>query len=255
MRPEQPERAVAPTRVLILGGTAEARELAAGWADAPDIEVVSSLAGATSAPLLPAGEVRVGGFGGADRLADYLRSGRISAVVDATHPFAQAITSAAVRAATTAGVPLVVLRRPGWTERPGDDWCRVPSLEAAALLLPELGRRVFLTTGRRSVAAFAGVTGCWFLSRSVEPPSPPMPRDLAVVLDRGPFTEEGERTLLAEHRIDVLVTKDSGGSAAKLTAARDLHIPVVLVDRPPLPPGTPTVSTVGGARDWLAMTV
>ena len=255
MRPQQPERAAAAVRVLVLGGTAEARGLAAGWADAPDVEVVSSLAGATTAPLLPAGEVRVGGFGGADRLADYLRADRISAVVDATHPFARTITAAAVRAAATAGVPLLVLRRPGWTEQPGDAWHRVPSLEAAAGLLPALGRRVFLTTGRRSLAAFGDVAGCWFLSRSVEPPSPPMPPDLAIVLDRGPFTEPGERALLGEHRIDVLVTKDSGGAAAKLTAARDLHIPVVMVDRPPLPPGTPTVSTVGAARDWLAMTV
>ena len=255
MRPEQPQPAAPAIRVLVLGGTTEARELAASWADAPDVEVVSSLAGATAAPLLPAGEVRVGGFGGADRLADYLRSDRISAVIDATHPFAQSITTAAVRAAAIAGVPLLVLRRPGWTERPGDDWRRVPSLDEAAHLLPQLGRRVFLTTGRRSLEAFAGVAGCWFLSRSVEPPSPPMPSDLAVVLDRGPFTEDGERALLAEHRIDVLVTKDSGGSPAKLTAARDLYIPVVMVDRPPLPPGTPTVGTVGAVRDWLPMSV
>ncbi len=255
MRARQPQRAAGAIRVLVLGGTAEARQLATGWADATDVEVVSSLAGATSAPLLPAGEVRVGGFGGSDRLADYLRTDRINAVVDATHPFAETITTAAVRAAATAGVPLVVLRRPGWTERPGDDWRRVPSLEAAAHLLPELGGRVFLTTGRRSLAAFAGVAGCWFLSRSVEAPSPPMPREMHVVLDRGPFTEHGERALLTEHRIDVLVTKDSGGSPAKLTAARDLHVPVVMVDRPPLPPGTPVVSTVGAARDWLAMCV
>jgi precorrin-6A/cobalt-precorrin-6A reductase len=255
MRRQQPGRAAGAIRVLVLGGTTEARQLATGWADAIDVEVISSLAGVTGSPLLPTGEVRVGGFGGADRLAEYLRTDRISAVVDATHPFAEAITTAAVRAAGTAGVPLVVLRRPGWAERPGDDWRRVPSLEAAARLLPGLGRRVFLTTGRHSLAAFAGVAGCWFLSRSVEAPSPPMPREMDVFLARGPFTEHGERTLLTEHRINVLVTKDSGGSPAKLTAARELHIPVIMIERPPLPPGTPTVSTVGAARDWLTMSV
>jgi precorrin-6A/cobalt-precorrin-6A reductase len=238
-------------RVLVLGGTAEGRALAAACAGLPGLETISSLAGRTNAPLLPHGPVRVGGFGGADGLTSYLRSERIGAVVDATHPFAATMTGNAVTAAAAAGVPLLVLRRPGWTERPGDDWHRVPSMAAAAALVPRLGERVFLTTGRQTIAAFAAVDRCWFLSRSVEPPAPPMPARLEVVLDRGPFTVEGERRLLAERRIDVLVTKDSGGAAPKLAAARDRGIPVLLVDRPPAPPAE-QVATVGAALRWLA---
>jgi precorrin-6A/cobalt-precorrin-6A reductase len=213
--------------------------------------VISSLAGRTSKPLVPAGQVRIGGFGGVEGLAAYLREQAIDAVVDATHPFAATITAHAAAASSQAGMPLLVLRRPGWTEQPGDDWHRVPTLESAATLLPKLGERVFLTTGRQSIAAFAQVDACWFLSRSVEPPTRPVPRRLEVVLDRGPFTLEGERVLLAEHRIEVLVTKDSGGTTAKLDAARDRGTPVVLVNRPPLPPGVTTAATVNAALTWL----
>jgi precorrin-6A/cobalt-precorrin-6A reductase len=294
MRPHQPERIPPVIRVLILGGTAEARDLAAGAAADPHLDVISSLAGATRSPQLPAGDVRIGGFGGTDRLAAFLRDERIGAVIDATHPFAATITASAVAAAASAEVPLMVLRRPGWTQpsgaphprggsqRPGAGWRRVPSLEAAAALLPELGERVFLTTGRRSLAAFADIDGCWFLSRSVDPPARlesaqlesaqlesaqlesaqlesaqprpvrSVPRRLVTLLDRGPFTVEAERALLRKHRIDVLVTKDSGGSDAKLTAAGELSIPVVMVDRPPPPPGIRVVTTVDEAHAWLA---
>jgi precorrin-6A/cobalt-precorrin-6A reductase len=260
MRPDQPGRAAPATRVLILGGTAEARELAAGCATEAGLEAVSSLAGVTTSPRLPVGRVRTGGFGGAAMLAEHLRQERIAAVVDATHPFAGTITASAVAAARAAGVPLLVVRRPGWVEQPGDRWHRVPTLAAAAEQVPDLGERVFLTTGRRSLGVFAGLDGCWFLSRSVEPPTGPapsadapgLPRRLTVLLDRGPFTVDTEVDLLTEHRIDVLVTKDSGGSAAKLLAARHRGIPVVMVDRPPLPPGATTVPTVGEALAWLA---
>jgi len=238
-------------RVLILGGTIEGRALASACAAAPGIEVTSSLAGRTSAPLLPAGRVRIGGFGGVDGLAGFLREQRINAVVDATHPFAATMTAHAVAASARAGVPLLVLRRPGWAEQPGDRWHRVADLAAAAARVPGLGERVFLTTGRQSIAAFAGVDACWFLSRSVEPPEPPLPERVEVVLDRGPFTLDGERALLAEHRIDVLVSKDSGGGTAKLDAARERGLPVVLVDRPPLPPATTTAPTVEAALAWL----
>jgi precorrin-6A/cobalt-precorrin-6A reductase len=143
------------------------------------------------------------------------------------------------------------LRRPGWTERPGDDWRRVPDLAAAAGLLQRLGERIFLTTGRQGIGVFAGLDDCWFLARSVEPPTPPMPRRMRVVLDRGPFTEAGEAALLAEHRIDVVVTKDSGGADAKLAAARAAGLPVVMVDRPWTPP-VETVTTVAEALDRLS---
>jgi precorrin-6A/cobalt-precorrin-6A reductase len=237
-------------RVLILGGTTEARALAAACAEA-GVGTVTSLAGRTSAPLAIAGAVRTGGFGGADGLAAYLREERFAAVVDATHPFAATMSAHAAAAAASAGVPLLVLRRPGWTEQPGDRWHRVPSVAAAAGLLPELGRRVFLTTGRQGIAAFAVLDECWFLARSVEPPEPPMPRRLQVLLDRGPFDVAAERDLLRGHRIDVLVTKDSGGVPAKLTAARDLGVPVIMVDRPPAGPG-PVAATVEDALSWLA---
>ncbi|WP_030434152.1 cobalt-precorrin-6A reductase [Actinoplanes subtropicus] len=230
-----------PLTVLILGGTTEGRALAAALRT---YRVISSLAGRTREPLLPAGEVRIGGFGGVDGLADYLRAERVDILVDATHPFAERISANAAAATAATGVPLLVLRRPGWTERPGDDWRRVPSLEAAAALLPHLGRRVFLTTGRQGLAAFAGTGECWFLARSVEPPAPPLPPHLEVLLDRGPFTVDGELRLLRDHRIDVLVSKDSGGADAKLTAARRQGIPVVLIDRPPRPPAATMVNSV-----------
>jgi precorrin-6A/cobalt-precorrin-6A reductase len=143
-----------------------------------------------------------------------------------------------------------VLRRPGFRAADGDDWHRVPSLQEAAALLPKLGKRVFLTTGRQGLGAFARLDGCWFLVRSVEPPGQPAPRHLSVLLDRGPFHFDDELRLLREHRIDVLVTKDSGGSTAKLDAAREHGIPVVMIDRPPTA-DVPTVATVAEAVDWL----
>jgi precorrin-6A/cobalt-precorrin-6A reductase len=246
-------------RVLLLGGTAEARHLAALLADRPGFDVVTSLAGRTplagryAAPIRPLpGRTRIGGFGGADGLTAWLDANDIQAVVDATHPFAQEISTSAVEATRRARVPLLVLRRPGWTEGPGDDWRRVPSLEAAAATLP--GDRIFLTTGRTNLAAFARDDRRWFLIRSVDPPEPPLPPRSHVVLARGPFTVDGETRLMREHAIDVLVTKDSGGTmtAAKLVAARRLCLPVVLVDRPPLPSGArAVVSTAGEALAWL----
>ncbi|GAB7052061.1 cobalt-precorrin-6A reductase [Catenuloplanes indicus] len=240
-------------RVLILGGTAEARTLAAALVALPGLAVVSSLAGRTSTPLLPPGEVRIGGFGGAAGLAAWLRASRVDAVVDATHPFAAVISASAVRACHDVGVPLLVLRRPGWTERAGDDWRRVPSIAEAAAVLPGVGRRALLTTGRQTLAAFAGLDRVWFLVRAVEPPEPPVPARMTVLLERGPFTADGEEALLRAHRIDVVVTKDSGSPAvaAKLDAARLLRLPVVMVDRPPVSPGVPSVATAPDAVAWV----
>jgi precorrin-6A/cobalt-precorrin-6A reductase len=238
-------------RVLILGGTTEGRRLAAALTTTPAAyDVISSLAGRTSAPLEIAGEVRTGGFGGVAGLVRYLRDERIDVVVDATHPFAAVMTRHAVEAAAEAGVPVLVLRRPGWVAAVGDDWRRVRDLGEAAAVVPRLGDRAFLTTGRQSLGFFAPVAGVWFLSRSVEMPVAPMPGRLEVVLDRGPFTLDGELRLLRAHRINVLVTKDSGGSAPKLAAARELKIPVVMVDRPPAP-DAPAVTTVEEAVEWL----
>ncbi|KAF3468677.1 cobalt-precorrin-6A reductase [Streptomyces sp. Tu 3180] len=239
--------------ILVLGGTTEARALATGLTARPGIRVTTSLAGRVARPGAVAGEVRVGGFGGAEGLARWLREQRVDAVVDATHPFARTITENAARAAAATGLPLAVLRRPGWRPGPRDDWHPVPSQAAAADLLPRLGHRVFLTTGRLGLAAFAHLTHLRFLVRSVEPPEPPVPPHARVLLARGPFTVAGETALLREHRIDVLVTKDSGGTAtsAKLTAARDLGLPVVVVRRPPLPDGVIAVPGVPEALHWL----
>jgi precorrin-6A/cobalt-precorrin-6A reductase len=238
-------------RVLLLGGTGEARRLAARLVD-DDVEVVSSLAGRVADPLLPPGEVRVGGFGGAVGLAAWLQEHPVPAVVDATHPFAAGMTANAAEACALTGVPLLRLQRPGWTARPGDDWRWVDSLAEAADTVAGFAH-VFVTTGRLGLAAFAGLTAHCVV-RSVDPPDPPLPARTTVVLARGPFTVEEERALMAENGIDVVVTKDSGGhmTEAKLTAARERGIPVVLVRRPPVPPGVAVVTSVDEAREWLA---
>ncbi|WP_327292875.1 cobalt-precorrin-6A reductase [Streptomyces sp. NBC_01198] len=241
-------------RVLVLGGTAEARVLAGLLDGDPGLAVTTSLAGRTPQPGPLAGQVRTGGFGGAAGLAGWLRDQRADAVVDATHPFAAAISAHAAQAALATGVPLLALRRPGWSAGVGDRWHWADSLAEAAALLPALGQRPFLTTGRQDLAAFAGLP-LDFLARSVTPPDPPLPARLRVLLDRGPFTLDAERALLREHRVDVLVTKDSGGqdTAAKLTAAREAALPVLIVRRPPPAPapGVSTVTTPAAAVRWL----
>ncbi|MFF4172000.1 cobalt-precorrin-6A reductase [Streptomyces sp. NPDC001744] len=232
--------------VLVLGGTTEARALA-GLLH-PRVRVTSSLAGRVARPRLPEGEVRIGGFGGAEGLAAWLREHAVDAVIDATHPFAERISFHAARAAASTHVPLLALRRPGWVPEEGDDWRDVGSLDEAAAALDALGDRVFLTTGRMGLAAFAARPE-WFLVRSVDPPDGPVPARADILLDRGPFTLDGERGLLRRHRIDVLVTKDSGGAATapKLTAAREAGVPVVVVRRPPVPEGVPVATTPGEA--------
>jgi precorrin-6A/cobalt-precorrin-6A reductase len=237
--------------ILILGGTAEARELAREL-DGGGVPVISSLAGRVARPRLPAGQVRIGGFGGPEALARWLHDHGIVAVVDATHPFAERISASAAAACPRAGVPLLRLERPGWSERPGDRWRWVDSLEEAAAAIPELGERVLLTTGRQGLAAFAGVQGAWFLVRCVDPPGPPLPARHELVLDRGPYTLEGELALIDRHLIDVVVTKDSGGrhTEAKLDGARERRLPVIVVRRPPRAP-TPAVATVSSAAAWV----
>ncbi|MFC0602401.1 cobalt-precorrin-6A reductase [Streptomyces palmae] len=252
-----PEVPTGARHVLILGGTTEARRLAAELAADTGLRVTSSLAGRVAAPRLPAGQVRIGGFGGAEGLADWLRAHRVDAVVDATHPFAGTMSFHAARATAQAQVPLLALRRPGWAAGPGDRWWYADSLDEAAGLLPALGERIFLTTGRMGLAAFAHLVEPWFLVRSVDPPQPPHPPRMEVLLDRGPFTLEGESALLRRHRVEVLVTKDSGGqaTAAKLTAARAAGLPVVVVRRPPTPEGVPVAEDPAGAADWVRTTL
>jgi precorrin-6A/cobalt-precorrin-6A reductase len=237
--------------VLILGGTAEARELAAAL-DAQDVTATSSLAGRVARPRLPAGDVRIGGFGGPGALAAWLREHRVAAVVDATHPFAERISASAARACPAAGVPLLRLERPGWSERPGDDWHWVDGLEEAAALIPGLGRRALLSTGRQGLAAFAELHDAWLLVRCVDPPEPPLPPHHELLLDRGPYTLAGELALFERHALDLVVTKDSGGehTVAKLDAARERGAPAIVVRRPARAAEVPTVACVADALAW-----
>lgn len=238
--------------VLILGGTGEARALARALHDDGTWRVVSSLAGRVSSPALPVGEVRIGGFGGPAALAAWLTTHEVAAVVDATHPFAARISTSAAQAAPAAGVPLLMLRRPGWTAGPGDVWQRVPDMRAAAAAVAVGAGPVLLTTGRGGLDVFAELPHR-FVIRTVDPPEPPLPGDHVVLLARGPYTYAGEEALLREHAVRTLVTKDSGGrmTVAKLEAARDLGIAVVMVDRPPPPPGVEIVADPDDVLTWL----
>lgn len=241
--------AFAMRTVLLLGGTGEARKLAAALAGY--VHVISSLAGRVKEPRLPPGEVRIGGFGGVDGFRQWVLDNNIDAVVDATHPFAARMTHTAATVTKELGIPFLVLRRPGWTQQPGDDWRWVANTAEAARSLGE--DRVFLTTGREELSAFAHLDN-WFLVRSVEPPEPPTPQRMHVLLDRGPFTVDNEKRLITDHRIGILVTKDSGGdmTAAKLTAARELHVPVVIIRRPGLP-AVESTEDVQGVLRWLGI--
>jgi len=221
--------------VLVLGGTGEARALAARLANDGAYRVTTSLAGRLAAPLLPVGDVRSGSFGGPDGLAAYLCTECVVAVIDATHPFAAAISSNARQACDACRIPLAVLERRTWTELPGDHWHRVADGGAAAIAARALGSRIFLTIGRQGLAPFASVTDRWFLIRCIDAPATALPPQHELMLARGPFALDAEITTLRAFAIDVLVTKASGGdaTAAKLTAARACGIPVVVIDRPP----------------------
>lgn len=241
-------------RVLILGGTGEARDLAARAVAAfgSRVEIVTSLAGRTRLPASPAGAMRVGGFGGAEGLATYLRDSRIDAVIDATHPFAATMSANARDAAAASGVPLLILSRPVWMPGPGDRWTEVADATEAASVVATRGCRVFLSFGGRELDAFAALRDKWFLVRRIDPPEENLPlAQYALSLGRGPFSVEDERRLLEAHRIDVVVTKASGGEAtrAKLDAARALGLPVVMIRRPPAV--GPGVSSAEDALRWL----
>jgi precorrin-6A/cobalt-precorrin-6A reductase len=241
-------------RVLILGGTSEARALAAVLHERGDHQVTSSLAGRVSRPVLPPGEVRIGGFGGVAGLVRYLTDQRVHAVVDATHPFAVTISANAAQAAAATGGRLLAVRRPGFRHQPGDHWIRVPDIVAAARQVAALPPGcVFLTTGRRDLAAFAADDRHSYLVRTVEQPAGPLPPRHTLLLARGPYTLDGEATLMHRYAVIALVSKDSGGdmTSAKLAAARARGTPVVMVDRPPLPDGVPTVTTAQEAVSWL----
>lgn len=239
-------------KILILGGTEEARQLAAQLVKLGH-DVTTALAGKTSEPLLPAGNVRVGGFGGGDGLADYILSEGFERLVDATHPYAVEIKKNAVRAAELAGLRLVRLLRPGWAEPQYAFWKHVASAEEAAEALPR-GSRALLTVGHRKLEPFLRRTDCSFVIRSIEPPEWELPVNVTSILARPPFFFNGELALLQEQGITHLVCKNSGGAQteAKLQAALRLRLPVFMIARPELPPAY-DVPTVGRALAALKL--
>lgn len=240
--------------MLVLAGTAEAFQLAHLLAAEPGIEAVASFAGRTRAPATFPCRTRAGGFGGVDGLADELRRGAYDLLVDATHPFASCMPGHAADAATIAGIPRLRLLRPGWRPGPDDRWDDVDTLDAAASRLEETGaRRVLLTTGRHELMPFAGLTDTHFVVRSIDPPGPlPLGGAISIVA-RPPFSVETETALLTSHRIDTIVTKNSGGDMAKLVAARKARVAIVMVRRPAGVAG-PRVTTAPEALRWVRLT-
>jgi precorrin-6A/cobalt-precorrin-6A reductase len=239
-------------RLLILGGTGDAVQLASQAMNLAGLEVITSLAGRTRAPKALTGKVRIG-FGGEAGLVKYLQTEQIDLLIDATHPFAAQISWNAAGAAMKIGMPRLMLIRPGWARLPLDNWIEVESVEAAVMAIPATAERIFLTIGRQQLAPFASLTDRWCLIRSIDPPDGGIllpPGEL--LLDRGPFSLEQELQLLRDYRIQAIVSKNSGGDAtyAKIIAARELSVPVIMVQRSIVPEGD-QVGDVAGAIDWL----
>jgi len=240
-------------RVLILGGTSEARQLAGRLAGRGDLQVMLSLAGRTASPALQPVPVRSGGFGGPTGLADYLATQRIDALIDATHPYAAVISANAAEAARKTDVPFVALRRPPWIAVAGDRWTEVRDVRAAVQELGPIPRRVFVTIGRNELAPFRDAPAHHYLIRSVDPVDLPLPLPhVSYVIGRGPFGEADDRALMEAHRIGVVIAKNSGGTATygKIAAARALGIDVIMLRRPAAPDG-PAVESVDAAIGWL----
>jgi precorrin-6A/cobalt-precorrin-6A reductase len=239
-------------RVLILGGTGDAAELGAKAANLSGIEVIVSLAGRTRQPKDVALNTRIGGFGGVAGLSAYLREEAIDLLIDVTHPFAAQISLNAAASAAEVNIPALMVR-PMWERVIGDNWIEVENIETAAQKLRDRPKRVFLTIGRQELAAFAHIENIWFLMRMIDPPQPNtlVPKGL-LLYDRGPFTLADERQLLIQQAIDTVVSKNSGGDAtyAKIIAARELNIPIVMVQRPAIPESD-RVANVEAALDWL----
>jgi precorrin-6A/cobalt-precorrin-6A reductase len=242
-------------KVLILGGTGDAVKLAAKLATIPEIEVISSLAGRTKKPSALVGQVRIGGFGGAEGLANYLQENAIDFLIDSTHPCAGQITMNAAIATKITNTPHLMLVRPQWQKVSGDNWIEVESVAAAAQAIPETVSRVFITSGRQQLEPFLLRSQIypetWYLMRSIDPPDLELPNS-KVLLDRGPFSLKQERLLLRDYQIQAIVSKNSGGDAtyAKIIAARELGIPIIMVQRPASPDGK-KVTSIASAIAWL----
>lgn len=239
--------------ILILGGTGEARQLAAALAEREGLAVTLSLAGRTAQPAPQPVPVRLGGFGGADGLARYLRDQRIDALIDATHPYAAIISANAATAADATGIKLLALRRPPWVKVAGDEWIEVGGVADAVAALGQTSRRVFLTLGRKEIQPFAAAPQHDYLIRSVDAVDPKLAAPHATyIVARGPFAEADDRALLERNRIEIIVAKNSGGDATygKIAASRTLRLPVVMLKRPVLP-DVPFCATVEELVAWL----
>jgi precorrin-6A/cobalt-precorrin-6A reductase len=244
---------IGTTRVLILGGTTEARLLAERLAGRPDLDMTLSLAGRTAAPARQAVPVRSGGFGGATGLADYLAREHVDVLIDATHPYASGISANASAAAQARGVRFIAVRRPPWVAVAGDRWTEVENVAEAARALGQTPRRVLVALGRNELAPLLQAPQHFYLIRSVDPVDPPLALPHATYLTgRGPFVEADELVLMRAHGIEAVIAKNSGGEATygKIAAARALRIAVILLRRPPMP-AVPSVQTVEEAIAWL----
>lgn len=239
-------------RILILGGTTEAREFAAQIADRLEFAATLSLAGRTKAPLHQPVPVRIGGFGGTDGLAHYLSESGAHLLIDATHPFAANISRNAASAARATGIPILAIRRPPWLKRAGDNWTETTNVTEAAIKTGSTPRNIFLALGRQELGPFESQPQHRYLIRSVDPVEPqPLLPNARYITARGPFFLDDEKELLSVNAIDVIVAKNSGGDAsyAKIAAARELGIEVVIVIRPALP-SVETVETASDAVRW-----
>jgi precorrin-6A/cobalt-precorrin-6A reductase len=239
------------TRILLLGGTTEANLMAQAIAKA-GLSAVYSYAGRTEAPMGQPIHMRVGGFGGVEGLRAYLKAEAITHLIDATHPFAAQMSTNAVAACTAESVPLIALERAPWSPGNGDRWALVPDIETAVAALAGPPQRVFLAIGRQHLEPFAAQSQHHYLLRLVDEPTGPLPFPAEVVVARGPFDVAGDTALMQEHRIDVVVAKNAGGkgAVAKIAAARALGLPVVMVDRPAIPPRR-VAHSVAGVIAWL----
>ena len=242
------------TRVLLLAGTGEARAVARALREGGRFDVIASFAGATSTPADMGVRTRSGGFGGADGLARFIQAEGIDLLIDATHPFAAQMSRNAIAACAVSRIPMVALVRPPWRAQPGDNWHCVPNVETAAARLGPQKQRVFLAIGRTEIKAFLAQPQHHYLLRFVDAPvtQPSFP-DHEIIVARGPFDAENDAALLQDHRVDIVVSKNSGGAGAraKIDAARRLELPVVMIDRPPLPRRN-EVATVEDVVRWLS---
>lgn len=245
-----------PRTILILGGTGDARNIADRLVTehGDNLRVITSLAGRTSSPRQPKGEIREGGFGGTDGLADYLQETAIDLLIDATHPYAAQISQHAVQASTLTHTPHILFSRPLWAPEPDAHWLHVPDMTAAATALSEHAKIALITTGVQNLDAFVNVTKPKILVRLLEQPKLPLPlEDAEVVIGRPPYTLDGECALFKLLGIDTLVTKNAGGNAtrAKIDAAHMLGVQVIMIDRPALP-DTTTVGSIEDIMTWIS---